>query len=77
MTLDLPTLIISRKPRLGGSDWDEARSWFGGRPQLGNQPWPQGAEQQTPFYFLAQIDLGEVREEIERCGKRIDMTDGL
>src|SRR5215207_289768 len=59
MTVSLPTLIISRRPREIGSSWDDARSWFGGRPQLGEQPWPRGAARQTPFYFLAQIDLAK------------------
>jgi hypothetical protein len=35
MSNDLPTLVISRRPRHAGSDWNTARSWFGGRPRLG------------------------------------------
>src|ERR1043165_10081733 len=71
MTLDLPTLIISRRARQVGSDWNDARSWFGGRPELGDQPWPRGAKQ-TPLYFLAQIDL----EEVARSKSEIELSDG-
>ena len=71
MTLDLPTLIISRRARQVGSDWNNARSWFGGRPELGDQPWPRGAKQ-TPLYFLAQIDL----EEVARSRSEIELSDG-
>ena len=56
--------MISRRPRHVGSGWDDARSWFGGAPQLGRQPWPRGGAQQQPFYFLAQIDFAEVKREI-------------
>ena len=76
MSNDLPTLIISRMARQIGSDWHNARSWFGGQPQLGARPWPRGGVDQTPFYFLAQIDLGEVGREIERCGISNPFPDG-
>jgi Domain of unknown function (DUF1963) len=66
MTTAFPTLIISRRPRHIGEGWDDARSWFGGKPQLGDQPWPRGGARQTPFYFVAQIDLADVAREIGR-----------
>ena len=68
--------MISRRPRHVGSGWDDARSWFGGAPQLGGQPWPRGDAQQTPFYFLAQIDVAEVGREIARCGIPPALPDG-
>ena len=64
MTIDFPTLVISRQPRHIGSGWHDARSWFGGQPQLGRQPWPRDTVRQVPFYFLAQIDLAEVWREV-------------
>ena len=77
MIADLPTLIISRRARqIGGSGWHNARSWFGGQPQLGNRRWPRGGVDQTPFYFLAQIDLGDVGAEIERAGISNPFPDG-
>ncbi len=72
MTLTFPTLIISRQPRHLGGSWDNARSWFGGKPRLGRQPWPRNALK-TPFYFVAQIDLDEVAKEI---GSQVQLPDG-
>ena len=72
-----PTLVISRRPRhIGGSGWDDAQSWFGGKPQLGRQPWPRGGARQTPFYFVAQIDLAEVGREVGRAGGVASLADG-
>ena len=68
MTVAFPTLVISRQPRHIGSGWHDARSWFGGQPQLGRQPWPRDAVRQIPFYFMAQIDLAEVWREIAASG---------
>lgn len=76
MTNDLPTLIISRKARHAASDWDNARSWLGGKPQLGKQPWPRGGKERTPFYFLAQIDLAAVTRELAQHGSRLALPDG-
>jgi hypothetical protein len=76
VTVAFPTLIISRRPRHVGSGWDDARSWVGGEPQLGGQPWPRGGARQTPFYFLAQIDLAEVEREVGRWGRPTPLTDG-
>lgn len=75
MTIALPTLIVSRQPRHAGSDWDHARSWFGGKPRLGRQPWPRNALQK-PFHFVAQIDLDEVAREVARSGSRLRLPDG-
>jgi Domain of unknown function (DUF1963) len=76
MTNELPTLIISRQPRHAGGAWNNARSWFGGKPKLGKQPWPRSGTDQTPFYFLAQIDLAEVAREVGASGSRIALPDG-
>jgi len=76
VTVSYPTLIISRRPRSLGSSWDDARSWFGGKPQLGGQPWPRGGARQTPFHFLAQIDLAEVGREVGRWGGPTPLPDG-
>lgn len=78
MTVDFPALIISRQPRRVGPDsgWYHARSWVGGKPQLGEQPWPRIGAQQRPFYFVAQIDLGEVRREVARFGDPGLLPDG-
>jgi len=76
VTDSFPTLIISRRPRAVGLGWDDARSWFGGAPQLGGQPWPRGGARQTPFYFVAQIDLAEVGREVRRWGAPNPLPDG-
>lgn len=78
MTVDFPTLIISRQPRRVGSDsgWYNAPSWFGGKPQLGEQPWPRIGARQTPFYFVAQINLAEVAREVGRFDKPVPWPDG-
>jgi uncharacterized protein DUF1963 len=76
MTVNFPTLIVSRRPRQDGSGWHDAQSWFGGKPQLGGQPWPRGGARQMPFYFLAQIDLAEVGREVGGCGSPILLPDG-
>lgn len=76
MTINFPTLIISRRPRHLGESWNDAQSWFGGKPQLGEQAWPRGGAQQTPFYFVAQIDLAEVAREVQRFGELAPFPDG-
>ncbi len=77
MTAALPTLVLSRRPRdLLGAGWDDARSWFGGEPQLGSQPWPRGGARQAPMYFVAQIDLAEVGREIAGRGGPLPSPDG-
>src|SRR5690348_15982067 len=68
LTLTLPPLLISRRPRALGSGWDQAASWFGGRPRLGARSWPRSGANQLPFFFLAQIDLAEVGRELVRAG---------
>ena len=64
MANEFPTLMISRRAREVGSEWNNARSWLGGAPELGRQAWPRGGPRHAPFYFLAQIDLAEVQREI-------------
>lgn len=76
MTINFPTLIISRRPRHFGESWNDARSWFGGKPQLGEQAWPRAGARQTPFYFVAQIDLAEVAREVQRFGELTPLPDG-
>lgn len=53
-------MLISRRARRPGDDWDKARSWFGGLPKLGAQPWPRGAKSGRPLPFAAQLDLAEL-----------------
>jgi hypothetical protein len=71
MTINFPTLIISRRPRHLGESWNDARSWFGGKPQLGEQAWARVGAQQRPLFFVAQIDLPEVAREVQRFVKMI------
>jgi hypothetical protein len=59
MPFPLPPLVAARKPRTTAKDWDEAKSWFGGRPQLGSQSWPRHPKSGEPLIFVAQIDLGD------------------
>lgn len=56
---EVPTLLVSRRPRVTGTDWAGARSWLGGAPRLGAAPWPRGTWGE-PLPFAAQIDLAEV-----------------
>lgn len=78
MTVNYPALIISRQPRQVGPDsgWYQAQSWFGGKPQLGEQAWPRIGAQQRPFYFVAQIDLADVTREVGRFGEPAPWPDG-
>ncbi|MEM8822832.1 MAG: DUF1963 domain-containing protein [Pseudomonadota bacterium] len=41
--------------------WDAARSWFGGHPCLGREPWPR-TDANVPLTFLAQIALDDLPE---------------
>ncbi len=50
-------LLLSRSPRIAGTDWTLAKSWLGGTPRLGALSWPRTDETSAPLYFLAQIDL--------------------
>lgn len=54
-----PTLILTRRPRHGGAEWRNARSWFGGAPRLGGAEWPRTKTGQ-PLHFVAQVDLAEI-----------------
>lgn len=56
----LRPLILSRRPREIGLPWVRYPSWFGGKPRLGDRPWPRCATSGRPMYFLAQIDLEEI-----------------
>ena len=53
----LRPLLLSRRPRIAGTDWSSAGSWFGGTPRLGALSWPRSDTSDEPLYFLAQIDL--------------------
>ncbi|MEE4452497.1 DUF1963 domain-containing protein [Novosphingobium resinovorum] len=52
-------VVLVRKPRERRRDWFADRSWFGGLPRLGDQPWPRDAHG-SPLPFAAQIDLAEL-----------------
>lgn len=60
MSFPLPPLLVARMPRSPGGVWDEAASWFGGRPRLGSLSWPRDPKTGEPMVFVAQIDLAEV-----------------
>lgn len=53
----LRPLLLSRSPRIAGTDWTSAANWLGGTPRLGSLSWPRSQTSDTPLYFLAQIDL--------------------
>ena len=58
------TVVLARVPRLAAEDavaedWAEARSWFGGAPQLGSEPWPHDDAGVAPP-FVAQINLADL-----------------
>lgn len=53
------TIVLVRRIRQGADDWADARSWFGGAPRLGSEPWPRDkAGLAQPF--VAQINLAEL-----------------
>ena len=52
-------IVISRRARTPRGRWEDAESWFGGRPRLGAVPWPR-ARSGKPLPFAAQIDLAEI-----------------
>jgi hypothetical protein len=57
---NLPSLVLSRKPRRPGDPrWNDAPSWFGGRPALGGNAWPR-ASGGRPMTFVAQVNLEEI-----------------
>jgi uncharacterized protein YwqG len=55
----LPAIILSRRPRHLGDDRSRAKSWLGGAPRLGGEPWPRSKDGR-PLHFMAQVDLGEI-----------------
>lgn len=59
MNTSLGPILISRKARHPGDNWKVARSWFGGSPRLGGQPWPRSPSGK-PLVFMAQICLAEL-----------------
>src|SRR3954468_13622509 len=59
----LPTLLVSRRPRRLEVDWTNSRSWLGGAPRIGRAPWPRD-DKGRPLAFAAQIDLVEVAAKI-------------
>src|SRR5690348_14279240 len=59
----LPTfapIVVSLLPRDREETWNRAKSWFGGLPRLGRQPWPRGLKSGKPLVFAAQLDLAEI-----------------
>ncbi|BCW90113.1 hypothetical protein sos41_32810 [Alphaproteobacteria bacterium SO-S41] len=53
-------VVVSLKPRDPNPRWHDARSWFGGQPRLGGQPWPRGRKSGQALPFAAQLDLAEL-----------------
>ncbi|ODA67356.1 hypothetical protein A7A08_01387 [Methyloligella halotolerans] len=60
MTRKLPPIVVSRRERTIEGRWQGARSWFGGVPCLGDQPWPTCPRTGKPLPFAAQLDLAEL-----------------
>jgi len=58
----VPAILISRLPRGDDPDWSRARSWLGGRPRLGNVPWPLAGDGKVPMTHVAWIDLRHLHE---------------
>lgn len=56
---EVPPILVARRRRDRATDWDGARSWFGGLPQLGTVPWPRGADGRA-LPFGAQIDCADL-----------------
>lgn len=55
-----PVLVLRRSRGPDGAGWRGARSWLGGLPRLGGQPWPMGRGSGLPLPFAAQIDLADL-----------------
>jgi uncharacterized protein YwqG len=55
----LPTLLIERARLSDVDSWQNAKSWFGGMPRLGDAAWPVYRNKKA-MQFLAQIDLAEL-----------------
>ncbi len=62
----VPPILVSRRPRGMVSDWDDARSWLGGRPRLGDVSWPRAGAEQRPLTHVAWIDLSHLRARVGR-----------
>lgn len=60
LALPGPVLVL-RQPRCQSDHGHgEARSWLGGLPRLGGQPWPMGRTSGQPLPFAGQIDLTDL-----------------
>ncbi|WP_341365817.1 DUF1963 domain-containing protein [Yoonia sp. BS5-3] len=55
----VPPIAVIRAPRATQDVTKGGHSWFGGRPMLGDQPWPLTSDGQ-PMHHRATIDLAEV-----------------
>ncbi len=55
------TIHIERLWRDQSGKWDEATSWFGGLPRLGEQAWPRSEGSEIPMQFVAQLDMNDIR----------------
>ncbi|MEO1774373.1 MAG: DUF1963 domain-containing protein [Pseudomonadota bacterium] len=55
-----PVLVLRRGPRPETS-WLSPASWLGGRPGLGDLPWPRSEATGLPLHFVAQIDCNALR----------------
>lgn len=65
-------IAIVRKARHHAEDWDDARSWLGGAPRLGDRAWPRGKDG-MPLPFVAQLDCGDLTRA---CPESTLPTDG-
>lgn len=59
-----PAVVVSRRPRDEGTGWSNARSWLGGRPRLGDIPWPRAGPERIPMTHVAWIDLSHLAERV-------------
>ena len=71
MPVSMPPVVIVRRPRGSDLEWDTSPSWFGGRPRLGDIPWPR-TPAGVPFVFYAQIDLAELASVMDEPSFRRD-----
>ncbi len=56
-----PPVILLAQPRATTEIETQGRSWLGGLPSLGDQPWPRSRDG-SPMHPVAQIDLTELAD---------------
>lgn len=64
--VELPAVLVARAARKSDGSWPAVRSWLGGLPRLGGLDWPRDAKSGKPLVFLAQVDLGEVADCVDK-----------